>query len=213
MHIKTPFHLSAFHNDSVWKRRVYDEIHEFTRAAVDRLLVDYEPLVINIHDKPPGADTALGIHQNPSFVDETQHKSITVWIPLIDVRRENGTLGVLPGSHNVFDAVRAANMPDVFEDIAVQLTERYFDPLELKRGQAAVLDDSLIHWSYPNLSDRPRMAVQLIMVPRRPRHIYWYYNTSTPAPQLDLETKIKINKFLLQSCRHILKKQFQTSHP
>lgn len=188
VHLKTPFHLSAFHNDSVWKRRVYDEIHAYTQAAVATLLLDYEPLVINIHDKPPGADTALGIHQNPSFVDEAGHKSVSIWIPLIDVRQHNGTLGVLPGSHDVFDSMRAANMPDVFEGIARQLTTQYFDPLQLSAGEVVVLDDSLIHWSYPNLSDVPRMAVQQIMVPRAPQHVYYYYNQSGERPKMDLYT-------------------------
>jgi Phytanoyl-CoA dioxygenase (PhyH) len=188
VHLKTPFHLSAFHNDSAWKQRVYDEIHACTESVIDKLLVDYEPLVINIHDKPPGPDTALAIHQNPSFVEEPAHKSVTVWIPLIDVRRSNGTLGVLRGSHGVFDDMRAANMPDVFEEVADKLTSQYFDPLELTRGEAVVLEDSVIHWSYPNLSDHVRLAVQLIMVPRKPHHIYYYYNTSGDQPRLDLYT-------------------------
>jgi len=188
VHIKTPFHLSAFHNDSAWKQRIYDEIHAYTEDIVNTLLVDYEPLVINIHDKPPGPNTSLGIHQNPSFVEEPEHKSVTIWIPMIDVRKDNGTLGVLRGSHNVFDAMRAANMPDVFEDIALKLTTQYFEPLELKRGEAAVLDDSVIHWSYPNMSETVRLAVQLIMVPKKPDHIYYYYNTSGEQPRLDLYT-------------------------
>lgn len=188
VHLKTPFHLSAFHNDSKWKKRIYDEVHGFTKDIIDRLLVDYEPLVVNIHDKPPGADTALAIHQNPSFVEEPAHKSVTVWIPLIDVRRSNGTLGVLRGSHGVFDDMRAANMPDVFEEVADKLTTQYFDALELTRGEVVVLDDSVIHWSYPNMSDTVRLAVQLIMVPKKPHHIYYYYNTSGDQPRLDLYT-------------------------
>lgn len=200
VHIRTPFHLSAFHNDSVWKRRIYDEVHAVTKEIVDRLLVDYEPLVINIHDKPPGANTALAIHQNPSFVEEPAHKSVTIWIPMADVRRENGTLGVLRGSHDVFDGMRAANMPDVFEDVAHQLTTRYFEPLELEKGDAAILDDSVIHWSYPNLSQTARLAVQLIMVPTKPHHIYYYYNTAGESPQLDLYTVDK-NFFFEFNCK------------
>ncbi len=200
VHIKTPFHLSAFHNDAEWKRRIFDEVHAFTKDVVDRLLVDYEPLVINIHDKPPGANTALAIHQNPSFVEEPTHKSVTIWIPMVDVRKENGTLGVLRGSHDVFDGMRAANMPDVFENVARQLTTRYFEPLELERGEAAILDDSVIHWSYPNMSDTVRLAVQLIMVPRKPHHIYYYYNTARATPQLDLYTVDK-NFFFEFNCK------------
>lgn len=180
VHLCTPFRLSAFNNSYDWKSHIYERVYTFLKAKMEALLENYEPLVINIFEKlPHTGDNSVAIHQNPSFVEEPDYKSVSLWIPMINVRRENGTLGVLKGSHDVFDAKRAANMPDVFASVATQLQNDWFEPLELKTGQAALLDDGVIHWSYPNITDENRVAVQLICVPRDTRHIYYYYDESS----------------------------------
>lgn len=187
VHLCTNFRLSAFNNSYKWKSHIYESIYSFIKPKLNELLLDYEPLVINIFEKPPGAgDTSVAIHQNPSFAEEPKFKSVSLWIPLIDVNRNNGTLGVLKGSHNVFDTIRAANMPDVFIDIATKLQNDWFEPVEISRGQAALLDDSLIHWSYSNNSDENRLAVQLICVPKETRHIYYYYDEKSNPPRINL---------------------------
>ena len=187
VHLKTPFLLSAFNNSETWKARIYDQINAFLKDKLADLLNDYEPLVINIFDKAPNmGDSSVAIHQNPSFAQEPQFKSVSLWIPMQDVTKENGTLGVLRGSHDVFDEMRAANMPDVFESVAQQLQEDWFEPLELKEGQAVLLDDSMIHWSYANRSQQNRTAVQLICVPKNTRHIYYYYDETGDKPQMNL---------------------------
>lgn len=185
VHIDTPFRLSAFNNDSRYKEKIYDTLYSYLRTNIDSSFLDYEPLVINIFEKLPG-DGSVQIHQNPSFVREPEFKSISVWIPLIDSKKENGTVGVLKGSHNVFDTMRASNMPYVFEDMASELQDIYFDPIELKVGQAVVLDDSVVHWSYPNKSEQIRKAVQLIMVPKEVEHIYHYYDTEGETPKVKM---------------------------
>lgn len=200
VHLNTPFYLSAFHNNANWKSQIYDQVYAFMKSKLEKLLVDYEPLVINIFDKPARSNNPVAIHQNPSFVEEPQYKSVSVWIPLVDVNKNNGTVGVLPGSHDVFDTMRAANMPDVFDKVASELQNQYFEPLVLKKGEAAILDDSMIHWSYPNLSDEPRIAVQLIMVPKETEHIYYYYNESGEKPKMDLY-KVDKNFFFQFNCK------------
>ncbi|GEM_PF-585691 len=183
--VKTTFRLSAFHNDPAYREHIHHTLWQFFQSKIENLLYDYEPLVINIIDKPAGAGS-IAIHQNPSFAEEPIYKSVSVWIPLINTCKENGTLGVLRGSHDVFDAVRAPNMPDVFKPVAELLINHYFEPLEVNKGQAVILDDSLLHWSYPNISEERRAAVQLIMVPRGVQHIYYFYNTSESENKVEL---------------------------
>ncbi len=185
VHIETPFRLSAFNNNSAYKEKIHNEVFNFLKSEIDSFFVDYEPLVINIFEKLPG-NGAVQIHQNPSFVKEPEYKSISVWIPLINASRHNGGLGVLKGSQDVFDSIRASNMPYIFEDIAEDLQNKYFEALEVKLGQAIVLDDSVVHWSYPNRSKEVRKAVQLIMVPKSAEHTYYYYDESGEVPQVKL---------------------------
>lgn len=189
VHIPTRFRLSAFSNDAAFKERLYDRIYALLADRLEALLPGYVPLVVNVFEKHPesGYDP-VPIHQNPSFVREPEHRSVSLWIPLQDVTRENGTLGVLPGSHGRFNLMRAGNMPheDVFDLVAPALETEHFQPLDVRRGHAVALDDSIIHWSYPNVSAAPRIAVQLIMVPRAAEHIYFYYNDDTVRPSMDL---------------------------
>ena len=99
-----------------------------------------------------------------------------------------GPSGVLRRSHNRFNPMRAGNMAheEIFSQVEKRLEEEYFEPLNLKIGEATVLDDSIIHWSYPNRSRESRTAVQLIMVPKAAQHIYYYYNESGGRPVMDL---------------------------
>lgn len=191
VHIPTHFRLSAFNNDSAYKERLFDAVWQCIGDRVEALLPGFEPLVINLFDKLPSSEyDPVPIHQNPSFVDEPAHKSVSVWIPFSDVDRENGTVGVLPRSHNRFNRMRAGNMAheDVFALVQTALENDLFVPVELRKGEALALDDSIIHWSYPNVSDRQRKAVQLIMVPKGVPHIYYYYDDEAQdrPPMMDL---------------------------
>lgn len=190
VHIPTHFRLSAFNNDSAYKERLYDGVWDCLKERVEALLPGFEPLVINLFDKQPGSGyDPVPIHQNPSFVDEPAHKSVSLWIPLDDVDKNNGTVGVLPGSHNRFNTMRAGNMAHehIFAEVQRELEEELFVPIVLKKGEMLALDDSIIHWSYPNVSDRARVAVQLIMVPQGVPHIYYFYDDEAPGhPMMDL---------------------------
>jgi hypothetical protein len=189
VHIPTNFRLSAFTNDTRYKSRLYEAVNEYMTDFLEDLLPGYLPLVINVFEKlPESGPTQVAIHQNPSFVKEPEHKSLSIWIPLRDVTRKDGTVGVLRGSHERFNRMRAGNMDhlSIFELVAQQLQKKYFEPLDLKAGEIAILDDSIVHWSYPNESDSARIAVQLIMVPRAAEHIYFYYDQSGPTPTMEL---------------------------
>lgn len=190
VHIPTRFELSAFSNDSEYKKRIYHSVWNCLREDVEAILPEYEPLVVNVFDKPASeAYDPVPIHQNPSFVEEPHYRSVSLWIPLVDVDRENGTVGVLPGSHGRFNPMRSGNMAheEIFADVQAELENELFVPVEMKKGEMLALDDSIIHWSYPNVSDHNRKAVQLIMVPTGVPHIYFYYDEEKQGgPIMDL---------------------------
>ncbi len=185
----TPFRLTCFHNSGEYRARLYHAVHTFVRQALDALLVEYDPLVVNLFQKLPGGGgvpDGVAIHQNPSFVDEPRFKSVSVWIPLVDAERHNGTLGVLRGSHDVLHQARAVNMPqEMWDPVKDALTEEYFEALRVPAGDAVVLDDSVLHWSYPNQSDRPRDAIQMICVPRGEPLTYSFYRTDGGPPRIE----------------------------
>src|SRR5690606_6148058 len=117
--------------------------------------------------KWPGDDGIKHIHQDWSFVDEDLHRSVGLWVPLVDVDEANGTLYVLPGSHRVLRQVRPApGLPAGAPNPVTELDFDDLDPVPLRVGQAIAYDQAVVHGSPPNRTDAPRPAVALNFAPR-----------------------------------------------
>lgn len=158
------YKLSFFNNDLAFKKTVFKSLTEYFQPKADRFLKGYKPLIINIFDKEPGKGE-VPVHQNWTFVDERNFTSVSVWIPLVDVSRDNGTLEVVKGSHKNLCMYRSPSIPWVFDHLNDTLKKKYLVPFRLKAGQAAIIDDGILHWSSENKTGKVRTAVQLIMVP------------------------------------------------
>lgn len=176
------YKLSFFNTDLAFKRKVFKAISDFMQPRVDVFLKGYKPLIINIFDKEPGKGE-VPIHQNWTFVDESRFTSVSVWIPLVDVSRQNGTLEVVKGSHKVLCQYRSPSLPWVFDRLNEVLKQKYLEPFELSAGYAAIIDDGVLHWSSDNKTDTVRTAVQLIMVPDDAVPIHYH---STPEGKVDV---------------------------
>ena len=167
------YKLSFFNADSGYRKKVLEEIGAFFQPKVDKILDNYVPLIINLFDKEPGPGE-VPIHQNWTFVDEDKFTSVSVWIPLCEVSRENGTLEIYPGSHRVLTKYRSPTIPWVFREQLEVLKEKYLKPFEMKPGQVGIIDDSIIHWSSDNNSKKVRSTIQLIMIPKEATPIHYY---------------------------------------
>lgn len=176
-----PYGLSFFHQSAELRTRLLTAIGGCLRPHTERFLADYEPLIANVFQKPPGS-AAVPVHQNWTFVDEARFRSVSVWVPLVDVSRANGTLEVVPGSHRLLTPFRGPTIPWAFHGIL----EHHLQPLNLRRGQAAILDDSIIHFSRPNDSAVGRPAVQLIMRPAEALPHHCWANPQAPRGQLEI---------------------------
>lgn len=167
------YKLSFFNNDLEFKKKVFNTLTEFFQPIVDEHLKDYKPLIINIFDKEPGKGE-VPIHQNWTFVDEDKYTSVSVWIPLVNVKRDNGTLEVVKGTHKILSKYRSPSLPWVFDELNDVLKKKYLDPFELKIGEAAIIDDGILHWSSENKTNIVRTAVQLIMIPSDADAIHYH---------------------------------------
>jgi ectoine hydroxylase-related dioxygenase (phytanoyl-CoA dioxygenase family) len=104
-------------------------------------------------------------HQNWSVVDESRFRSVSVWVALTDCTVDNGTLLLADGSHRVLRGRRGMWAYTAFAAVEGPVAEDLLTPVEVRAGQAIVLDDATIHYSAPNRTDRPRLAIQYVMVP------------------------------------------------
>lgn len=109
--------------------------------------------------KPIGENTAFEAHQDWTFVDEEQYVSGNLWIPLSDTDDKNGGMAFLESTHypNI-KSIRSQTIPDFFHRNRA-LLKPFIKPVFLKAGQAVVFNHSIIHYSYPNISNQNRIAI------------------------------------------------------
>ncbi|HKK76950.1 MAG TPA: phytanoyl-CoA dioxygenase family protein [Saprospiraceae bacterium] len=168
-----------------FKRKVFKIIADHFQPHADRLLNQYRPIIANyIRKKETGGEVPL--HQNWAFVDETQATSVSIWCPLVDSNEENGTLQLVPGSHKRYGQHRGPMVPWELEGIKKEIIDKYLVPANIKAGQAVVLDDSIVHYSAINKTQRLRLAIQLIMLPEKMPSIHYHLDHQQSTDQIQV---------------------------
>ena len=98
---------------------------------------------------------------------------MSIWCPLVDSNQENGTLQVVPKSHKKFGKHRGPKIPWELETIKQEIINNDLLPMNVKAGQAVILDDSIVHYSAINNKNELRLAIQLILVPNEVKSIHY----------------------------------------
>ena len=156
-----------------YKQQVYDIITQRFKNHVDSYLENYKPIIANFIRKKP-KDGEVPLHQNWAFVDERKCTSVSIWCPLVDSNEQNGTLQVVPGSHKRFGEFRGPMIPWELNGIKDDIIKHHLKPMNLKAGEAVILDDSIVHYSALNLTDDLRLAIQLILIPEEEKSIHYH---------------------------------------
>lgn len=166
-----------------YKRKVFEIIQERFQPHMEKLLLDYRPIIANYIRKKTNTGE-VPLHQNWAFADERKCTTISIWCPLVDSTIENGTLQVVPGSHKKFGEIRGPMVPWELEGIKHEIINNHLIPLETKAGNCVILDDSILHYSPINHTDELRLAIQLICVPNEVPSIHYHMNTSISPTQV-----------------------------
>jgi hypothetical protein len=112
--------------------------------------------------KPPHGGAAVLAHQDIAYDgDDTNGADrYTVWLPFRDTSVDSGTLFYFTGSH------RAGGRPHRLEDGVRSVIRRprtLWRPkaAQISRGGFALHSSAIVHGSYPNRGERPRLAMSL----------------------------------------------------
>lgn len=87
---------------------------------------------------------------------------LTVWIALTDAHRDNGCMYVIPGTHTRPVSFRRGGARRFYGfDPVVVDPEIHVEPkaVELSAGEAFIFSERVLHGSFANDSDRPRVAL------------------------------------------------------
>ena len=158
------------------KKEVFKSVVSVFEPYYKNILDDYKPIIANFIRKKPKIGNETLLHQNWAFIDERKGTSVSIWCPLIDSKRENGAIEVVPRSHKRFGEIRGPMIPWELEGIKDEIIKNDLVTCETKAGDAVILDDSIIHYTYPNTTDELRIAIQLILVPKEQDCIHYHMN-------------------------------------
>jgi phytanoyl-CoA dioxygenase PhyH len=153
------FVSGSYSADIEYKKKASDTIVAILSKHYERLFTNYQAFGAAFLFKMPGNNSELGVHQDWTIVDENKFVALNCWIPLTDIDETNGALHVVPGSHYPsYNTVRAPTVPFFFsgnEDVVIGEAV----PMYVKAGEAVILNQSVIHYSPPNRSDKIRKAI------------------------------------------------------
>lgn len=183
---RSAIHFGFFSTDQRWKAEVDAEIRRIVGPALDRCFSGHECYFAMTIVKWPGGRGSFSAHQDPSYVDERIHRTLTVWCPLVATQHsggvENGRLHLVPGSHLLGPDVRVNDTSEfAFEASRDDIASRLGVAVPTTPGQAVVFDNRTIHYSYPNHSEVPRAVVAVGLRPRGARSLHFARNRHDPA--------------------------------
>ncbi len=162
------------------RARLWDGVKSITEPFLGPL---FEPGSIEVLggsfvSKPASPASIRRPHQDPTSIDERRHVSLSVWMPLVDSTRENGTLELLAGSHLMGNHPRPPDVESLHPDLA-DLALRRSTVVELEAGGMMVIDGAVVHHSLPNRTDRERVAAITGIIPRG--HELYYVRSDAGA--------------------------------
>ena len=112
--------------------------------------------------------TTLPWHQDSAYMPNTETDThLTVWLPLVDVRVENGPLQFLPGSHKAGLQTyhRVPGEAFAVPVLSPTLSDTDIHTLEMKKGDLLVFNNLVFHRSLFNGSDIIRWSVDFRFSP------------------------------------------------
>jgi hypothetical protein len=171
--ITEPFHTSHFSADRKYKQTTHDIICQTVFSAIEPLLNDFMPVFGNFMVKQADPNIFMPLHADWTYVDENKHRSIAIWIPLIDTNEENGCLGVIEGSQKIMNKIRGPRIQQSSYTHDKEWAKTRGKLLPTNAGSAIVYDHALLHFSPPNRSGKIRPALNLSLVPKDAEIIHY----------------------------------------
>ncbi len=168
------FFTTTFANNVDHREKVNQSIREICIEQIENLFVNYKILFSSFIVKAPGENSRLIMHQDMTLVDEKQYSGINIWCPMVDLTETNGAIEVLPKSHRFYETYRGSSIPDIYDNVKDEVAS-LMQPCYLKAGEAIIFDQSIIHNSPPNLSDKERPTINTFVAHEdaRIKICYW----------------------------------------
>ena len=176
---KLSYYISVFDKSPEHRKAANNEISAMFKDLVGDVLIDYRILCCNFMVKAPGGGE-IEAHQDYTWVDESEHVAFNLWVPLQDTDSGNGCFHLIPGSHRFIEnSYRAGTIRETLVEHN-QALKAYMVPVPVRAGRGILFDHRLFHYSPDNLSDVPRVAAQLVLIPSEAQPVMAHFRSEDP---------------------------------
>lgn len=173
-------------DDGMYRRDVRQVLGPSLDQRLTAAFRGYEPFLYNFLCKWPGPESTLYLHQDWMYIDERPERStFVVWIPLQDVLGHNGQLQVLRGSHRLDRSLRGTDLTADWIDHDGIIRPR-LESVPVGVGTAVIMNNSLVHCSYPNNTSEPRVVAAVGMRPRKDQLNYFRRSAKDEATRYEV---------------------------
>jgi hypothetical protein len=179
------FFPSTFSKDKNYRNKANEEIQRVGNRSINEYLTDIKVVCGSFIVKSPGAESVMDVHQDMTLVDESEYTGINIWCPLVNLTETNGVLYVLPESHRIFPTYRGSSIPNIYENVYDEI-KKHMVPKFLKAGEAIIFDQSIIHYSPPNLSGEIRPVTNTYFTHKDATFRTAYYDKENHPDEVEL---------------------------
>lgn len=121
---------------------------------------------------------------------------------------------MVDGSHKRFGELRGPMIPWELESIKQELIADCLTPMNVKAGDAVVLDDSIVHYSNVNQTDGLRLTIQLILIPSATTSLHYHLDpredpNTVHVLGVDRDFFIKFHPWLKPQGKELGKRKFK----
>lgn len=166
-------YATAHVSDISFRIKMNDFIKQQFARAIEETFVNCNSLGGSFIAKGKGAKGTLTPHQDWNIVDEEQFRSFNIWVPLVDLKEDNGAIKILPRSHAWLKSYRSANISSAYEQANDLLWEKMITLL-MEGGEALIYDHRLIHASGENKTNELRLAAVYGIIPKDAEMLYYH---------------------------------------
>jgi hypothetical protein len=167
------FYATAHSSDIQFRNKMNDKIKDVFTDSINQFFNNCSSLGGSYVVKSKLQEERLHPHQDWSIVDETKFRSFNIWVPLVNLYENNGSIRVVSGSHLWVDNYRGPNIPDYFSEYNDKIWE-HMQTLNMKAGEALIYDHRLFHASFPNKTDQLRVATVFGIIPNEAQMFYYF---------------------------------------
>ncbi len=181
---KEGFYPATYSFDKQFRDQMDKGIKSIMSRQIENFFIDIKVVCSSFIVKTPGPNSGMSIHQDMTLIDESKYTGINIWIPLVDLTIKNGALFVIPGSHRIFPTYRGSSIREFFSDVMDEMYD-YLHPVLIKAGQAVIFDQSIIHFSPPNYSDKIRIVTNTYICHKDTEFRTFFWDNTTPEEYVE----------------------------